>query len=204
MKGGKMDKGTLDIIKLTIVFTVFAVLCAGFLYMAVRGWASTNRDKQRATAMQTWPVTTGTAKKWRVYIYRKTSRSNDYYRAGITYEYSVDAKVYSKYADVSRDNGMAITFAFNPAIEDRKEKAKKDAEALARSIVEQGKQIDIYYNPQDPSDSVLEKMDVDAISHTGDVILIVVLSLLLLVFISVPLYFWGMAGYSRFFRFTGR
>ena len=108
-----MDKGTLDMIKLAIVFAVFAVICAGFLYMAVRGWGNTDREKQRATAMQTWPVTTGTAKKWRVYIYKKTSRSNDYYRAGITYEYSVDAEVYSKYADVRGENGMAITFAFD-------------------------------------------------------------------------------------------
>ena len=145
-----MGKDTLDMIKLAIVFTVFAVICAGFLYMAVRGLGHTDREKQRAIAMQTWPVTTGTAKKWRVYISSKTSQSNDYYSAVITYEYSVDAKVYSKNEDLSTHRGMARSFWFNPSIDSEKGKAKKDAEALARSFVEQEKQIDIYYNPQDP------------------------------------------------------
>ena len=199
-----MDKNTMEMIKLALVFTVFAVICAVFLYLTIRGWGSTNREKQRAKDMQTWPVTTGTAKEWRVGIFSKTSHSNKYYNAMITYEYSVDAKVYSKSKDVSSDSGLAIRFWFNPSIDSEKEKAKNDAETQARSIVEQAKQIDIYYNPKDPSDSVTKIMDVDAISHTRDVILIIVLSLLLLVFLSVPLFMlWGF-GYSLFLRFTGR
>lgn len=188
-----MDQWSSEMIKVTIVFTVLAIVCAGLLYFAVRSWRTHKQEKQRATAMQTWPVTTGSAKKWKV-VYSTGFRGRyKHYETKITYEYYVDAKDY-----------LIDVFDKEFPLRDDAEKAKKEAEAWAQSIVEQAKQIDIYYNPKDPSDSGAEIKDIGAISFTGLAIVIAVLSLFLLVFISFPLIALGIVGYSLFLHFTGR
>ena len=163
--------------------------------MAVRSWGAQKQEKQRATAMQTWPVTTGTARKWEVYPTSRSRGRYTFYQTKITYAYYVEAKDYLIAVLDKR-------FGYNGAVD--KEEAKKDAEAFAQSIVERAQQIHIYFNPQDPSDSSAEIKDIGAISFTGLAIVIIVLSLFLLVFLSFPMIALGMVGYKLFLHFTGR
>ena len=191
-----MDKWSSEMIKVMIFFIVMAFVTSGLLYFAIREWRSLRRQKKKAVEMQTWSTTTASARDWKVRHHAGFRGKYKGYKPEITYQYHVGHKAY-----IIQVYDKKIYIGFDTGNDDAK--AKQEAEVLGRSIVEQAKQVEIFYNPADPAESAAELDDVEKISFVGIAIVIVVLCFFLLVFVSLPLVALGMVGYALFLHFAG-
>lgn len=198
-----------ELIKEMVIFIVISLVVSLLLYLATSHWRACRRDKKKAIEMATWPTTQGLAKDWKV-ISRISGRSyhNAYYfKACINYHYNVDGKAYST---VGEDNKKFFYHLDrnNPDLEERarqeesERKTRKEAEAYAISIVEAGKRTEIYYNPNDPSESVAELPDID--SCVPNLVVVVILSVVLLISASLAIFFIGAHVWVFFREVSGR
>ena len=182
-----------EIIKIMAIFTVISLIVSVLLYLAGRSWRGCRQDKKKAEVMHTWPTASALAKDWKV-IERANPRGKyRHYAPEITYSYYIDGKGYIiKVADKK--------FYFSSYAEDSQESqstAKRDAAALGRSIVEGGKSIQIYYNPNDPSESAAE---IGEFSCVPIFVVVAILSVVLLISASIALFILGSIVVMHFRR----
>ena len=116
-----------------IIFVIWAVLMS---LLAFRGW----KDLEKSLASKDWPVTDGKITLSKVEIKRGSRDQGWTYTVNVKYSYLVDGVKYS---------GDKISFGYYSSSSPRK------ANEIKRSYPV-GKQVPVYYNPEDPYESVLE------------------------------------------------
>ena len=168
-----------ELIKILAIFTVISLIVSVLLYFAINSWRGCKRSRKKAEEMVTWPTTTASANDWKV-IYGSYTRGRfPHYKPQITYSYYLDGKEYFINVTDKKFN------YYRDRLESEQD-AKKDAAALGRSIVEERKRIQIYYNPNDPSESVAEIAELG--SCTSIFVMVVILSIVLLISASIALF----------------
>jgi hypothetical protein len=129
---------------------LFGMLCGGFFFLLFVGLGvfliyRMQQSKKKALVSQSWPSTTGQITESHVSRSQSTDSDGDTttsYSARVAYTYQVGGQTYS---------GHNIAFGFNPSYSSET-KAQADA---ARYPV--GSQVSVYYDPNKPSDAVLER-----------------------------------------------
>lgn len=136
----KMDNWPHVMTKVVIVFTALSFLTSGLLYFAIREFRICKRQNKKAEEMFTWPTIKAIAiKSEAIYATDRRGRYR-HYTPKITYIYNLNNKDY--FIDVNNEKYFYKS--------DEELKAKNDAEQLGKSIVEEGKKIQIYCNPKQP------------------------------------------------------
>jgi hypothetical protein len=147
-----------------IVAIPFVVLIVVFLGVIVV-------SGRRAAAARSWPVTTGKILMSGAEAYRtRTGRSgySTMYRPNVVYEYSVNGQ---RLMGNQINFGMSIGYG-SPAVAER-----VSAKYPTGSIVQ------VYYNPSDPAQAVLEKTARSPVTRI--LLLIIVFIIVMLVFTTV-------------------
>lgn len=175
----KMDS---ESIKIVAIFTVMSFVVSALLYLAINSWRGCRRDKKKAEEILSWPTTTASAKDWEAIEGAGFRGKYRHYKPNIRYSYYLDGKAY--FINVGDKKFYFSEFTENS--HESRLKAKRDAEELGKSIVEEGKSIQIYYNPNDPSESVAE---ITESSCASIFVVVVVLSIILLISTSIALFF---------------
>jgi hypothetical protein len=133
-----------------LVGPLFGMLCGGFFFLVFLGLGifliyRTQQSKKKAQVSQSWPSTPGQITDSHVSRSQSTDSDGDTsisYSARVAYTYQVGGQTY---------NGHNIAFGFNPSYSSES-KAQADA---ARYPV--GSQVPVYYDPNKPSDAVLQR-----------------------------------------------
>ena len=129
---------------------IFALVCGGFFALVSLGggaglliWGQ--RSRRKAQASQSWPSISGEIVQAEV----RTSTTHDdegnveySYYPSVTYAYSVEGKPYS-----SSQIAFGGTIGYN-------QRAKAEAKLNDYPV---GKPVTVYYNPEKPSEAVLER-----------------------------------------------
>ena len=133
-----------------VTMQIFGLICGGFfvaifagvgIYLLIRF----NKDKQKAASSQTWPSTSGRIVEARVTESTSTDSDGDrstYYSPQIVYEYEVMG---------SPIRGDKIYVGLKSSSSNY----KKAQEKVAQYPI--GKTVSVFYNPDDPTDAVLER-----------------------------------------------
>lgn len=186
-----------ELFKIMAIFGVLAVVVSFLLYLSTFHWRACKQGKKKAEEIATWPTTQGLAKDWEV-ISRVSGRSYHntfYFKARITYHYNVAGKAYSTVGEDKKKFFYHLNKS-NPDLEERarqeelEKKTRKEAEAYAKSIVEEGRRTEIYYNPDDPSESVAELPDIG--SCVSIFVVVVILWVVLLISAPIALFILGL------------
>lgn len=167
-----------ELIKILAIFTVMSLVVSVLLYLAINSWRGCKRDKKKVEEMLTWPTITATVKDWKVVEGAGFRGKYRHFAPKITYHYYLDGMAYL--IDVKDKK-----FYFGDSLESKQD-AERKAAALGRAIVEEGKRTDVYYNPKDPSESVVEIGDLG--SCASIFVVVVILSIVLLVSASIALF----------------
>lgn len=177
--------------ELIVPFTIIFLVTLTLLYFAIQWWLKCWRNNRMAMEMPAWPTTEALARNW--IVSRGSFRRTSNYTLVVTYHYWVNGKEYSIDVDES-------VFTFDRDAENDREqaKAKEDAESSGKDVLEEGKGIQVYYNPDDPLEStsgILQK-------HTCIPIVIVVLVLTMFCLISLLILIFSLVGgVAGFFGF---
>lgn len=129
---------------------LFGYLCFGsflliFIGVGIFLLLRSRRDKEKAAQTLNWPSAAGKVLEARLIESTSTDADGDsstMYRPHVQYEYEV---VGARYTNDKINVGMVVSTS----------STKKAQETLARFPV--GSTVKVYYNPNDPADSVLEQ-----------------------------------------------
>ena len=133
-----------------LVGPLFGTLCGGFFFLLFVGLGvfliyRTQQSKKKAQVSQSWPSTPGQITDSHVSRSQSTDSDGDTttsYAARVAYTYQVGGETYS---------GHNIAFGFSPSYSSE---AKAQADAARYPV---GSQVPVYYNPDKPSDAVLQR-----------------------------------------------
>lgn len=124
-------------------------------------------DSRNSRASTDWPTATGVIVSSEM-ITRSEKNHSDRYSPNIEYEYEVDSIKYE---------GYQVSYSFN----------EESARSVVESIVKDypaGKDVEVYYKPEDPGESVLRPGDVNRLPQVIAGWVTIVLSVLL--FFPIP------------------
>ena len=178
-----------ELTEFVVVYVILFLIISGLLYLAIGSWRGCRRDKKKAEEMRSWPQTTALATDW-VVSKKESLTDPSHYATWVTYGYQLNDKAYSI-------NLCENTFDF-PKYDrnvNNRLKAKRAAKELGKSIVKEKKRIQIYYNPDNTSESMLELREFSCVPIS---VVVIVLSCFFLIFISAPIVLLVMLGYSIF------